>query len=75
MAKQPHYCSFCGKSEREVSHLVAGPTMFICDECVTLCQGIIDDRMAQAGAVVEHEPTKTRQMKDWLVDLRSRKQK
>lgn len=35
------YCSFCGKSQHEVRKLIAGPTVFICDECVELCQDII----------------------------------
>ena len=34
------YCSFCGKSEHEVRKLIAGPTVFICDECIVLCLGI-----------------------------------
>jgi hypothetical protein len=37
------YCSFCGKSQHDVRALIAGPTDFICDECVTLCDGIIED--------------------------------
>jgi hypothetical protein len=36
------YCSFCGKSQHEVRKLIAGPTVFICDECVSLCDDIID---------------------------------
>ncbi len=39
--KIPLYCSFCGKSQREVRKLIAGPTVFICDECVELCTDII----------------------------------
>jgi hypothetical protein len=35
------YCSFCGKSQHEVRKLIAGPTVFICDECVELCVGIV----------------------------------
>ena len=35
-------CSFCGKSQEEVKKLIAGPGVFICDECVQLCQAIID---------------------------------
>src|SRR5262249_35872729 len=35
------YCSFCGKSQHEVRKLIAGPTVFICDECVELCKDII----------------------------------
>jgi len=35
------YCSFCGKSQHEVRKLIAGPSVFICDECVDLCEDII----------------------------------
>jgi ClpX C4-type zinc finger len=41
-ADDPYYCAFCGKSGNEVKHLIAGPTIFICDECVALCQDIIE---------------------------------
>ncbi len=37
------YCSFCGKSQHEVRKLISGPTVFICDECVALCNDIIDN--------------------------------
>ena len=41
-------CSFCGKSQREVKKLIAGPTVFICDECVDICLDIIaEDRMME----------------------------
>src|SRR5271156_5153130 len=40
-SKNTLYCSFCGKSQREVRKLIAGPTVFICDECINLCMGII----------------------------------
>jgi ATP-dependent Clp protease ATP-binding subunit ClpX len=42
-AKNPLYCSFCGKSQHEVRKLIAGPTVFICDECVELCVDIIGE--------------------------------
>ena len=38
----PNYCSFCGKAQSEVKRLIAGPSVFICDECVDLCKGIIE---------------------------------
>ncbi len=50
--KNTRYCSFCGKSEHEVRKLIAGPTVFICDECVELCMDII--RTADKS-IVEHE--------------------
>jgi ClpX C4-type zinc finger len=37
------YCSFCGKSQHEVRKLIAGPTVFICDECIELCKDIIQE--------------------------------
>ena len=40
-SKNTLYCSFCGKSQREVRKLIAGPTVFICDECIELCMEII----------------------------------
>ena len=39
------YCSFCGKSEHEVRKLIAGPSVFICDECVELCNDIIREEL------------------------------
>ena len=36
-------CSFCGKSQRQVKKLIAGPGVYICDECIDLCNEIIDD--------------------------------
>jgi ATP-dependent Clp protease ATP-binding subunit ClpX len=48
------YCSFCGKSQHEVRKLIAGPSVFVCDECVELCNDIIreelDDRTEQGGS-------------------------
>ncbi len=42
-SKGPLYCSFCGKSQHEVRKLIAGPSVFICDECVSLCTDIIKE--------------------------------
>lgn len=44
------YCSFCGKSQHEVRKIIAGPTVFICNECVDLCVGICDDMRAEEVA-------------------------
>jgi ATP-dependent Clp protease ATP-binding subunit ClpX len=43
------YCSFCGKSQHEVRKLIAGPSVFICDECVELCNDIIREEMQDPG--------------------------
>src|SRR5438105_9469833 len=42
-SKNTLYCSFCGKSQHEVRKLIAGPTVFICDECVELCMDIVGE--------------------------------
>ena len=47
-AKNTLYCSFCGKSQHEVRKLIAGPTVFICDECVELCMDIIREEHKSA---------------------------
>ena len=44
------YCSFCGKSQHEVRKLIAGPSVFICDECIELCNDIIRDETQTEGA-------------------------
>ena len=44
------YCSFCGKSQHEVKKLIAGPSVFICDECIELCNDIIRDEVPAAEA-------------------------
>src|ERR1700731_3264674 len=50
-SKNTLYCSFCAKSEHEVRKLSAGPTVFICDECVELCMDII--RAADKGSIAK----------------------
>ncbi|ALC13591.1 MULTISPECIES: ATP-dependent Clp protease ATP-binding subunit ClpX [Sphingopyxis] len=49
-SKSTLYCSFCGKSQHEVRKLIAGPTVFICDECVELCNDIIREEIKGAVA-------------------------
>ena len=44
------YCSFCGKSQNEVRKLIAGPSVFICDECVDLCNDIIREEVQEAAS-------------------------
>ncbi len=43
------YCSFCGKSQHEVRKLIAGPSVFICDECIELCNDIIREEGGSAA--------------------------
>jgi len=47
------YCSFCGKSQHEVKKLIAGPTVFICDECVELCMDIIKEE--NKNSLIKHQ--------------------
>jgi ATP-dependent Clp protease ATP-binding subunit ClpX len=47
------YCSFCGKSQHEVKKLIAGPSVFICDECIELCNDIIRDEVPADGAAAK----------------------
>jgi ClpX C4-type zinc finger len=47
-SKSTLYCTFCGKSQHEVRKLIAGPTVFICDECVELCKDIIREETKSA---------------------------
>lgn len=52
------YCSFCGKSQHEVKKLIAGPSVFVCDECVELCNDIIREETQEAQQELEtHLPT------------------
>lgn len=53
------YCSFCGKSQHEVRKLIAGPTVFICDECVGLCSEIIRDEHRDSELVGSAIPART----------------
>jgi ATP-dependent Clp protease ATP-binding subunit ClpX len=48
------FCSFCGKSQKEVTKLIAGPAVYICDECIQLCSEIIEEESEQGGAQPEH---------------------
>ena len=44
------YCAFCGKSQHEVRQRIAGPSVFICDECVDLCNDIIREEIQEKSA-------------------------
>ncbi|MDX1398115.1 MAG: ClpX C4-type zinc finger protein, partial [Oceanospirillum sp.] len=49
------YCSFCGKNQNEVRKLIAGPSVYICDECVDLCNDIIREEIAEDKPETESE--------------------
>jgi ATP-dependent Clp protease ATP-binding subunit ClpX len=59
MARTPHLtmCSFCGKSQAEVKKLIAGPGVYICDNCINLCKKILDKELAQEAATASPVPT------------------
>ena len=61
-------CSFCGKSQKQVQQLIAGPGVYICDECVELCNEIIEERLAEAGEETssEFELPKPREIYEFL---------
>jgi ATP-dependent Clp protease ATP-binding subunit ClpX len=61
-------CSFCGKSQKQVQQLIAGPGVYICDECVELCNEIIEERLAEAGeeAVSEFDLPKPKEIFSFL---------
>lgn len=64
------YCSFCGKSQHEVRKLIAGPSVFICDECVDLCNDIIREELQEQGASTGSKlpkPVEIRQILDEYV--------
>jgi ATP-dependent Clp protease ATP-binding subunit ClpX len=57
------YCSFCGKSQHEVRKLIAGPSVFICDECVELCNDIIREEMQEASHAERDSLPKPREIR------------
>jgi ATP-dependent Clp protease ATP-binding subunit ClpX len=52
-------CSFCGKSQEQVRKLIAGPGVYICDECVELCNEILDEELLDPNGPASHPPAKT----------------
>jgi len=60
------YCSFCGKSQHEVRKLIAGPSVFICDECVELCNDIIREEMQEQSPTGSNKLPKPREINDIL---------
>ena len=71
MESQSLCCSFCGKSQKEVKKLIAGPTVYICDECIGLCNDIIDEEMdreeTQDGKLRIPRPSEIKQKLDEYV--------
>jgi ATP-dependent Clp protease ATP-binding subunit ClpX len=59
-------CSFCGKSQKQVKKLIAGPGVYICDECIDLCNEIIEEELADTGDVKLDELPKPSEIHDFL---------
>ena len=59
-------CSFCGKSQKQVKKLIAGPGVYICDECIELCNEIIDEELAESGETEFGELPKPREIHTFL---------
>jgi len=66
--KNSLYCSFCGKSQKEVKKLIAGPTVFVCDECVELCMDIIKEDSKNNKIQVKQNIPKPREINSILND-------
>src|ERR687896_293007 len=67
--KVPYRCSFCGKSQEQVRKLIAGQGVYICDECINLCQEIIEEEMLETPRASKASPSKLpspRKIKDSL---------
>jgi ATP-dependent Clp protease ATP-binding subunit ClpX len=60
------YCSFCGKSQNEVRKLIAGPSVYVCDECVELCNDIIREELQENHAQVSDKLPKPKEIKSVL---------
>jgi len=60
------YCSFCGKSQHEVRKLIAGPSVFVCDECVELCNDIIREEMQEKSTTEDSQLPKPSEINDVL---------
>jgi ATP-dependent Clp protease ATP-binding subunit ClpX len=60
-------CSFCGKSQKQVRKLIAGPGVYICDECIELCNEIIEEELGEVAKTVEDiDLPKPREIKGFL---------
>jgi len=61
-------CSFCGKSQKQVKKLIAGPTVYICDECIELCNEIIEEEFSSSEEISFTELPKPAEIKEYLDD-------
>ena len=61
-------CSFCGKSQKQVKKLIAGPGVYICDECIDLCNDIIEEELAETSELRFDELPKPKEIYEFLND-------
>jgi ATP-dependent Clp protease ATP-binding subunit ClpX len=61
-------CSFCGKSQKQVKKLIAGPGVYICDECIDLCNEIIEEELSETSELKLEQLPKPREIYDFLND-------
>src|SRR2546421_9777866 len=61
-------CSFCGKSQKQVKKLIAGPGVYICDECIDLCNEIIEEELSETTELKLEELPKPKEIYDFLND-------
>jgi ATP-dependent Clp protease ATP-binding subunit ClpX len=61
-------CSFCGKSQKQVKKLIAGPGVYICDECIDLCNEIIEEELSETSELKLEELPKPREIYEFLDD-------
>jgi ATP-dependent Clp protease ATP-binding subunit ClpX len=59
-------CSFCGKTQKQVRKLIAGPGVYICDECIDLCNEIIDDELSESASLGLNELPKPQEIFEFL---------
>ena len=61
-------CSFCGKSQKQVKRLIAGPGVYICDECIDLCNEIIEEELTDSSEIRFEELPTPREIRTFLDD-------
>ena len=61
-------CSFCGKSQKQVKKLIAGPGVYICDECIDLCNEIIEEELTETGELTFDDVPNPREIREFLDD-------
>src|SRR5687768_9958788 len=62
----PLKCSFCGKSQKQVKKLIAGPGVYICDECIDLCNEIIEEELSESSELKWDSLPKPREIYEFL---------